>query len=161
MLWSHYADRHKGMALVFDVKESLIDHVQYRKQRIKINEARIGNEDTTKRLLTTKYVEWSYEQEARVFKPVSAATDDEGLLFVPFDSTLRLKSVILGPLATTDDTAIEEKLPPGVTVDVIRSRMAFRSFRIVRNKLHHMRKLKGTEQSAPADRSTATRFHVG
>jgi hypothetical protein len=143
VLWSHYADRHKGMALVFDVEDAQVDHVKYRKERIKINEARVDNEDTTKRLLTTKYVEWSYEQEARVFKPVADVIQEGSLLFAPFGSGLALKSVILGPLAETEDCQIEEKLPPGVTINVIRTRMAFRSFNIVSNKSHSVLKLKG------------------
>jgi len=74
---------------------------------------------------------------------------------------LVLKSVILGPLATTEDVIIQERLAPVVAVDVIHSRMAFRSFRIVRNKRHLARKLKGAEHGAPADRPTAVEFRVG
>lgn len=157
VLWSHYADRHKGMALVFEVEDAQVAHVKYRKQRIKINEARLENEDTTKHLLTTKYIEWSHEQEARVFTPLEDVVHDGGLLFVPFNGTLALKSVILGALATTEDSKIKEKLPPGVTINVIRSRMAFKSFDIVRNKLRSIRKLKGVEQCAKSDHSTSPR----
>jgi len=59
------------MSLIFDVKGALVDHVKYRRQRIIINEARAEGEDTTSRLLTTKYIEWLYEHEAHVFKSIS------------------------------------------------------------------------------------------
>jgi len=145
LLWSHYAERHKGMALVFEVPEAFVEHIKYRKRRIKINEAKVGGEDTTKRLLTTKYIEWAYEQEARVFKPSSDVAYEANIPFIYFDSTLALRSVILGPLSKTSDSQIEERLPPNVCFSVIRSRMAFREFNIVRNKLHPIHQLKGAE----------------
>jgi hypothetical protein len=145
LLWSHYAERHKGMALVFEVPETFVEHIKYRKRRIKINEAKVENEDTTRRLLTTKYIEWAYEKEARVFKSVSDVVYEANLPFVNLDSTLVLKSVILGPLSETIDSQIEERLPQNVGVSVIRSRMALREFNIVRNKLYPIRQLKGAE----------------
>jgi hypothetical protein len=133
------------MALVFEVPETFVEHIKYRKRRIKINEAKVENEDTTRRLLTTKYIEWAYEKEARVFKSVSDVVYEANLPFVNLDSTLVLKSVILGPLSETIDSQIEERLPQNVGVSVIRSRMALREFNIVRNKLYPIRQLKGAE----------------
>ena len=37
LLWSHYGDRHKGVALELDVADQCITHVRYRKSRIPIS----------------------------------------------------------------------------------------------------------------------------
>lgn len=141
LLWSHYAERHKGMALVFEVPEIFFEHIKYQKQRIKINEATVEGEDTTRRLLTTKYIEWAYEKEARVFRPVSDVVYEANLPFVHFDRKLALKSVVLGPLSKTTDSQIEERLPQNVGVSVIRSCMALKTFHIVRNEQYPIRQI--------------------
>ena len=37
VLWSHYADKHKGMCLGFEVAEEHLMHVKYTKKRLSIN----------------------------------------------------------------------------------------------------------------------------
>jgi len=143
LLWSHYADRHKGMALELEVSEKIIEHITYQKRRIRINEARLKNRgDTTKRLLTTKYIEWAYEDEARIFIPFDKVNYEENLPFYGFNNEIQLKSIILGPLSELNDSGIQAKLPNGVSIQVLRSRMAFREFHVVRNRKHHISKLK-------------------
>jgi len=153
LLWSHYADRHRGMALVFEVPDADVEHIKYRRRRIKIEDARVANEDTTKRLLTTKYIDWQYENEARLFKPVKDLTYEERLPFVHFDKNLVLTSIILGPLSKLSDSELESVLPLNIQLKVIRSRMAFRTFKIVRNKSEPVCKLGRAEQGAAVDGS--------
>lgn len=145
LLWSHYADRHKGMALEFEVPEKQIEHVKYQKSRIKINEAKLNNQvDTTKRLLTTKYFEWAYEDEARIFIPSNEVVFENNLAFYRFNNVLNLKSVIFGPLSKLKSSDIEAKLPHNVSIHCLKARMAFRSFNIVRNKIYRIRRLKSS-----------------
>lgn len=142
LLWSHYADRHKGMALEFDVPDRFIEHIKYQKRRIKFDEIKLANrEDTTKKLLTTKYVEWAYEDEARIIIPFKGVTYNNNICFYKFNNIMKLRSVILGPLSKLTDSMIQEKLPHKSSITVIRSRMAFREFHVVRNKNHHVSKL--------------------
>ena len=69
LLWSHYADNHKGMCLVFDVNKDNIKglyKVNYQKNFASINltdDARTHEEILT--LVTTKSIEWKYENEYR------------------------------------------------------------------------------------------------
>jgi len=34
LLWSHYADRHKGLCLAFEAQDELLEHIDYTHQRI-------------------------------------------------------------------------------------------------------------------------------
>ncbi len=70
LLWSHYADNHKGMCLVFEIpkeKEKGIKMVRYADTLPKID-FKNDNEEINKGLLeitTTKSKNWSYENEFR------------------------------------------------------------------------------------------------
>lgn len=83
LMWSHYADSHRGMCLIFDFKKdsnlhSLIDSVTYRPDILEINLFENGNVITEKafldRYLIDQYVNvlftkskiWSYEEELRM-----------------------------------------------------------------------------------------------
>jgi hypothetical protein len=69
LLWSHYADHHKGMCLVFDLdKENMekLYKVKYQKNFAKINYTDDSNiMEEIKTLVTTKSIEWEYEKEYR------------------------------------------------------------------------------------------------
>lgn len=70
LMWSHYANCHRGICLKFDVLEDPSFFVyplamDYRKDypRMKFTDKRF-----TSTLLKTKYSDWSYEHEYRVYK---------------------------------------------------------------------------------------------
>src|SRR5438309_1529951 len=64
LMWSHYADKHRGICLAFDVPRQALDDVNYEPSRLEIDfevesRAQDGISDsTTHRLLTTKYLGW-------------------------------------------------------------------------------------------------------
>lgn len=62
VLWSHYADKHKGFALGFEVLEKDVREVTYVKKRLKASD--VGKK--VKTLLTHKYSDWEYENEVRM-----------------------------------------------------------------------------------------------
>jgi hypothetical protein len=68
LFWSHYADSHKGMCLVFDIKnkDEYPHKVQYKSEplRICLKSDDISNDDILP-IVTTKDIEWSYEAEYR------------------------------------------------------------------------------------------------
>jgi hypothetical protein len=64
LLWSHYAERHHGIALGFDINEAKIKNVSYVEKRPIVYAV---NLEVVHQLLYTKYIDWRYEQEARVF----------------------------------------------------------------------------------------------
>jgi hypothetical protein len=68
LLWSHYADRHKGVALEFKIKDDIALPVKYRKNRFSINlkdladNIRKVTKEETEGLWLTKYKSWEYEE---------------------------------------------------------------------------------------------------
>jgi hypothetical protein len=107
LMWSHYADHHKGAILTFDSDnvpsildrakpvryitdfpqdDNLIETVTSHLKRA------FDGESLIERTLLTKSQEWSYEQEYRVIVPVTDRNED-GLVVVPPES---LVSVVLG-----------------------------------------------------------------
>ncbi|MBI1311014.1 DUF2971 domain-containing protein [bacterium] len=66
LMWSHYADSHRGMAIEFDSEHAYFDYgtqdVNYSDQRPRM-ELKSGRHSAE--ILTTKSSDWSYEQEVR------------------------------------------------------------------------------------------------
>lgn len=101
VLWSHYADRHRGISLGFDVSNDLTLPVNYSKDRVEIrfegNDPNNGlSEAFVDELLRTKYDHWIYEEERRVFVGLDEGTNENGLYFYPFDSFIKLREIVVG-----------------------------------------------------------------
>ncbi len=137
VLWSHYAEKHKGICLGFDVSDEFATSVIYKKNRVQVH---FENDDSNKdlsiefvnELLRTKYVHWSYEKEWRMFVSLDEATKEKGLYFYPFDKFLKLKEVIVGPLCETPIEQIE-KLTSEMkdSIRIIKARLGFKRFEVV------------------------------
>ena len=137
VLWSHYAAKHRGMCLGFEVQDDLAQEVQYIKDRLPI---RFKPNDVTKRLdesfvrelLASKYEHWKYEEEVRVFLSLDPSTVESGSYFYPFSDRLQLIEVILGPLCELPVTEVRE-LVRGTygRVSVAKARLAFKWFKVV------------------------------
>lgn len=102
LLWGHYADRNRGIALGFEfVSRSLrIFPVTYPSKREMDpfgNREDITPCDYIKELGYKKYANWSYEKEYRFFVKLDDCLDIEGNFFLKFDNTLVLRKVIVGP----------------------------------------------------------------
>jgi len=102
VLWSHYAAKHHGMCLGFDLRKNQAMEVVYEAERIlpEIDDIDGPNPSSSpefvRRLLCTKYTHWSYEQEFRVFVRLDETTKEDGLFYYAFSSDLLLRQVILG-----------------------------------------------------------------
>jgi len=135
LLWSHYADRHKGIALEFEIPDSLLFNVKYQKKRIQMDKVSNRKFSTVSRmLLTTKYIEWKYEDESRMFLNKQDVINEKIMSFIEFSNELKLKSIILGSLSTIKLKTVIENMPEGTSITVLKSRMAFKEFHIVRDR---------------------------
>ncbi len=102
VMWSHYAARHTGVALGFDVLRQRVEKVEYEPKRLLPN---LGESDEPfgltnelkARLQRTKCHEWQYEQEWRMLVSLADADLESELHFHPFGDEIRLAEVILGP----------------------------------------------------------------
>ena len=69
LLWSHYADAHRGICLVFDWQTEFFGHAQevcYQAIRPLINPVFQSNEEMLDHALLTKSDHWKYEKEWRL-----------------------------------------------------------------------------------------------
>ncbi len=128
VLWSHYAEKHRGICFGFDVPDSLLVEVTYTATRLPLDlDATPLDLKLVNQWLTTKYEGWSYEEEFRVF-----ATRTDGP-YVHFGPDLVLREVIAGPLCPHTARLRSVLRSFSTDVELIRSRLAFRSFEVVRD----------------------------
>ena len=101
-MWSHYADKHRGICLGFNINDDFLKKVNYIEKRAMITvgaemSAAHVLEELEEFVLSTKYDHWSYEEEFRYFVSLKEAYEDveRKLHFFPFGDTLTLAEVIL------------------------------------------------------------------
>jgi hypothetical protein len=139
VLWSHYADKHRGMALAFDIPANLLHDVLYAPDRLEIDfEAEAKSSGgvspvTVQRLLTTKFADWQYEDELRMFVRPEEVTRYAELEFMPFGPDLKLAAVYVGSRCGATLSDVRNALQPeDSSVEVHATRLAFRSYRVIR-----------------------------
>lgn len=137
VLWSHYAAKHRGVCLGFNVPKESVQKVQYEDERIRASLGDIGDpltigQELQQQLLCTKYRHWQYEQEYRRFIPLEAASQEGRLHFVSFSAELELAEVILGPQCVVSLDSIRELVKSRYpTATVFKARLAFKFFHVV------------------------------
>ena len=83
----------------------------------------------------TKYAHWKYEDEVRCFVTLEKADPKTNLYFAEFSEHLNLTQVIVGANASVSRDALGKALGGhGSSVEVFKARLAFKSFRVVRQK---------------------------
>ena len=138
LLWSHYADKHKGIALVLEVPDEVVIHVEYTHERKLLDLKALLNADDadavlpiSNMLLNTKYEGWRYEDEARLLfntRQTVAIGDHE---FVCCDDLLKITGLILGPLCEIDEREIQNKNKSNIEIKTTFSRLADNSFEVI------------------------------
>ena len=139
LLWSHYADKHRGICLGFDVQDDVVKPVTYTEDRLEIDAndlADISEEDGAKlmeKLLWTKYLDWKYEEEVRAYASLEEKDASTGLYYLEFGEKLKLSEIIAGPLCSIETKMkIQEAIGRySDTVEVVQARLAYQSFKVV------------------------------
>ena len=138
VLWSHYADKHRGVALGFDVENEYGALIEYSDERLpaKFTENGRGNELDpmfVRDLVYTKYMHWKYEEEFRLHVDLDAAQNEGGLFFTEFeDIGIELREVILGHSCSVPINKIRNLVEANYeSIDVIKARLGFREFEVV------------------------------
>lgn len=137
VLWSHYAARHRGMCLGFNVPRKLLQKVRYKAERLLAKLDENDNPmalptDLQEQLLCTKYGGWKYEQEYRRFVSLSDAIAEGPLHFVRFGKELELAEVVVGSecdLTVAEVRRLVDSLYPGAVT--FKARPAFKFFKIL------------------------------
>jgi hypothetical protein len=87
-------------------------------------------------LLRTKFADWEYEKERRLFVRLDPSTKESDMYFHDFSKNLQLREVVLGPRCGLPISRVRS-LVAGSTpaVKVLKARIAFSSFRVVKHKI--------------------------
>lgn len=138
LLWGHYAEKHTGIALGFDITDEFLLPVDYAEKPIKVNfDLQTGkpNQNDLLSLMRTKFKDWKYENEVRLFVELDENRKESGIYFEPFTNGIKLKEVILGPKCELSIDSIRELVKNfKPKVNVIKSRIAFTKFEVLENK---------------------------
>jgi hypothetical protein len=140
LLWGHYADKHKGMALGFDVVEDKLIDVHYTSMRPKVkfdevNRKIIHGPQVLNDLIRTKFTEWEYENEYRMFAKLDRLEKEAKLSFVKFSEDLILREVILGINCNTPIEKVRKLVSSGPSkIKVIKAGMALRAFKVIEDR---------------------------
>jgi Protein of unknown function (DUF2971) len=136
LMWSHYADKHKGAVLEVEIADDDAMPVTYQKSRVMLDTRKIMASGGFKgkhvdMIATTKSKHWEYEREVRVAAPLEDDTrDKKGNYFCSVD----IKGVVIGEFSELSLDEIRDALQPGHSVRVTHARLAFRSFALVRRR---------------------------
>ena len=139
-MWGHYAESHAGMCLGFDVPDSLLSPVIYAKRLLKMEvdpKTKLAKptEAVVNQLLRTKFHDWKYEDEMRLFVQLDPKTIESGRYFYSFSEDLALRQVILGPKCELPIESIRTLVSSfNPTVEVLKSRIAFTRYKVVESK---------------------------
>lgn len=155
VMWSHYSSRHKGIVLEFEVADMLVERVIYERDRPILEEEEFVNlsdgelEVFMRKLMRTKFREWSYEREWRLLllKSETRSTDFGGsgaqyVEVIDFCENFKLTGLYRGGLNVTTDEEIRESIPFGSAIEVSQVRLAFNSYGVVPNLASTKRVLK-------------------
>ena len=139
LLWSHYAKKHTGFALGFEIPDSKTTEVNYLSDRPlfiwdKIPQDARVIESFFHDLIKTKFLSWEYEEEFRLFYELKTLDLENGMYFQEFDEDLTLKEVVAGCKTEMSDNEFLGLLEGYNNITAIKSRMAFKRFKIVRDK---------------------------
>lgn len=98
LMWAHYAEKHKGVCLVFEVNKVNLYNVKYSTKLLRFDNSRNLGLGDAEKIASTKYYKWSYEREYRKFVKFDLAKFDEitKCYFESFSEDIKLVEVILG-----------------------------------------------------------------
>jgi len=136
VLWSHYADKHRGLCLGFDIPDQWAKKVMYVEQRLKAEIENSNFSDDTNsagyKLITTKYRDWEYENEIRLIIPLESARYEDPNYFASYCKAFMLREIVVGVRSKiTNQDLLASLSPEDADVSIIRSRLAPDSFQII------------------------------
>ncbi len=139
VLWSHYADKHRGLCLGFDIPDDWAIEVNYKLTRLRPEpenyQPRNDKDTFGYKLLTTKFRHWKYEDEVRLVMKLEHAESDGQRYFLPYSDALRLREVIIGPRSNLVIGQVLDSIQPEEgSVSVCHARLALHSYRVVRHR---------------------------
>jgi hypothetical protein len=107
ILWSYYADKHKGIAIGFDILQDEVLKVDYtsepKRQKIKLTKNINSDKKLFLDLAKVKYKKWEHENEYRILVELKDCIpkdrlpqDKRNLHLIKFGNRLKVKKIVLG-----------------------------------------------------------------
>jgi Protein of unknown function (DUF2971) len=141
VLWSHYADGHKGICLGFELRGEIGVagplHVVYEDEKLRA----LADDDFSvdaipehlqQLLHVVKFKHWAYEKEIRVLVELAKAQKERSHYFYSFSEEMVLKEIILGHLCSVTllepIRALAKAMHPGATVG--KARLGYKYFEV-------------------------------
>jgi hypothetical protein len=141
--WSHYADRHRGICLGFEITKSEFGFIISSTYRTRCRPADAMQDygpaaiSHMMDLLTLKFRHWDYEQEHRLFVKLEEQDEDSSLYFYDFSTggQISLREIIVGARSPVSPEEVADALGTlRSTVPARKARLAFRKFEVVRQR---------------------------
>jgi hypothetical protein len=143
LLWSHYADKHNGICLGFDIPDLpdvvhepiYVDRPEKQDPRVlydalQSKQAFPAAEKAIMRKLLLKFRGWDYEDEVRLLTPLRQKAGD--ISYFEFDENLALREIIVGVRSAIRKSEIEEKLQTYSTpIRIRKARLSLDAFQVV------------------------------
>lgn len=140
LLWGHYADKHGGVVLGFDVADQKLNEVRYTTMRPKVKFDQktrkiINGTQVLDDLIRTKFTDWQYEKEYRMYAQLSKSDQKAKLSFTKFSQDLILREVILGMNCPKPIEEVRKLVDSRFSkVKVIKAGMALRTFKVIEDR---------------------------
>lgn len=126
--WAHYANKHEGICLGFEIPDKRLKKVKYVDERLSLSTPM--RQDEFRELFLTKFSHWSYEEEYRVF--LDLTEQEDGLYYENFSKEMILKQVIIGVKSSITEENVQDAFGKG-EIEIFKVRSAFKSFSMVRS----------------------------
>lgn len=135
VLWSHYADEHRGIALSFDFERIKTLKIIYKPKRIIIPPSRFDDsmqsldEEVVFSLLSRKAPSWKYEKEFRFVVDLDRCDIQQGNYFLGVAPTI-FKEVILGARCSYPVEYLKRVFQHENKVEVKKAKLSLNKFEI-------------------------------
>lgn len=140
VMWAHYAKSHTGICLGFDIPDDRPKKMVYEQERIKwavnlVKPLRGLDNWLLEKVITTKYEQWAYEEEWRLFAKLEEPDPINQEYYLNFGSNLTLREIIVGANCQSSVGSFR-RLVGDVeqSVTIIKARPAFETFSMVTQK---------------------------
>lgn len=104
LMWSHYADCHRGICLIYDTNYDFFAHalpVRYQRERPRVNPITQSNDQMLDNAIYTKSSAWAYEKEWRILHYQQGVGERQS-------PPTALKAIVLGVALTGTDRRFVE-----------------------------------------------------
>jgi hypothetical protein len=126
VMWSHYADQHKGICILFDTKFKFFNglrRVTYVPKRLASPIKTKRNPDRLMQLMTTKLDLWSYEKEWRMFRRYKA----RGYLF----PKTAIYGVVFGDRCSPEDRDIVTRMVDPNRIKLFNASLSLYEYKLI------------------------------